>query len=220
MPQATRIVLADDHPLIRSGINTVFAATPDMLLIGEATNGAEAQRLCRELQPHVLLLDLNMPGPSAAETVMYVRANCPDVKILVLSAHDDDVSIRSMVVIGVVGYVIKNDSAETLLRAIRTVMTGDRWFSWSILEKLVQTSHDQPIPDNEVSLTNREQQLLSMIARGWDNPRIGAELNLAEQTVRNYISRIYLTIGVASRAEAVVWARERGFADMTTASAS
>lgn len=205
-----RVLLADDHPLVRSGIRTMLSAEDDMMLVAEATSGDEAQRLAVELNPHVLLLDLNMPGPPAIETLSYLRVQQPDVKVLVLTAYNDDAYVRGLVASGVAGYVLKDEAAEAVVRAIRAVVQGDSWFSRSIMEKLAHRSVDGPELSDEPILTNRERETLNLMARGWDNARIAAELNLAEQTIRNYVSRIYLALSLTSRAEAVIWARERG----------
>jgi DNA-binding NarL/FixJ family response regulator len=188
----------------------MISAEQDMELVAEATTGDDAQRLSIELSPDVLLLDLNMPGSSAIETVNQLRAHRPAIKVLVLTAYNDDAYVRGLVASGVAGYVLKDEASEAVVRAIRAVVQGDTWFSRSIMEKLVYEPGDTVNLNVEPMLTNRERQTLDLIARGWDNARIAAELNLAEQTIRNYVSRIYLALGLSSRTEAVIWARERG----------
>jgi DNA-binding NarL/FixJ family response regulator len=207
MTDTIRILLADDHPLVRAGIRATLGVEKGLALVGEATNGHEVEPLCQELKPDILLLDLNMPGPSSVDIVTSLLKNCPEVKVLVLTAYDDEIYLRSVVAAGAVGYVLKDEAPEALVRAIQTVVKGDTWFSRPILEKLVR-ERGGPAPEKAEALNERERQLLKMIAQGWDNARIASELNLAEQTVRNYVSRLYVKLGVSSRAEAIVWAHE------------
>ena len=207
MNDTIKVLLADDHPLVRSGIRATLAADGDVLLVGEATNSDDVRRLCLDLDPDVLLLDLNMPGPRPVETVTYLREHCPRLKIIVLTAYDDDAYVRGLLAAGVAGYVLKDEAPETVIKAVRTVVNGGTWFSQTIVQGLVQQSN-RLSSLNHPPLTERDRQVLSMIARGWDNVRIASELSLAEQTVRNYISRIYSKLGLTSRGEAIIWARE------------
>ena len=206
MIQPIRILLADDHPLVRSGIRATLMAEADVQLAGEATNGSEAQKLCLELRPDVLLLDLNMPGPRPVETVAYLQQHCPEVKVLVLTAYNEDAYVRGLLAVGVMGYVLKDEAPEAVIRAIRTVMQGGTWFSRSVMQNLAQPRRGPGTEQH--TLSDRDRQLLKMIAQGWDNVRMASELNLAEQTVRNYISRLYSKLGLSSRGEAIIWARE------------
>ena len=199
------VLLADDHALIRTGIRAVLLPEPDIVLVGEATNGDEVRHLAQALQPDVVLLDLNMPGPAPFETVCTLQKLCPNSKLTILTAYDDDAYVRSLVGAGVAGYILKDEATEVVVQAIRVILQGGSWFSRAVMEKLVS------IPPEKISVPNltvRERQLLSMIARGWSNTDIAAELQLAEQTVRNYVSRLYAKLDVGSRAQAIVWAVE------------
>ena len=206
--QLIRVLLADDHPLVRSGIRATLQAEAHIEVVGEATNGAEAQHLCASLRPDLLLLDLSMPGPSSLETLTYVRALLPELRVLILTAYDDDAYVRSTIGLGIDGYLLKDEATEALVRAITTIAQGGTWFSRVALQKFVEP----PQVVERIALTPRELALMSGIAQGWDNRKLALEYDLAEQTVRNYISRIYEKVGVRSRAEAVVWARKHGYA--------
>jgi DNA-binding NarL/FixJ family response regulator len=209
MQKTIRVLLADDHPVVRSGIRTILAGEKDITVVGEATNGNEVWQQCAETNPDVLLLDLNMPGPPPAETVSFLCQQSPGLKILVLTAYDDDVFVRGSIAAGVVGYMLKEEAPEIVVRAIRAVMQGDTWYSQRIMNKLTRWQATESAAVTEADLSQREIEILKLIAQGWDNARIADELHLAEQTVRNRVSRIYTKIGASSRAEAIVWARER-----------
>jgi DNA-binding NarL/FixJ family response regulator len=207
MSATIRVLLADDHPLIRAGLRATLEIEEDIVVAGEASDGFEAQRHCATLHPDVLVLDLNMPGSTAVETIASVRASCPGTRVLMLTAYDDDAYVRGLVQAGAMGYVLKDEAPEALVQAVRSVAQGGTWFSQQVVASLVhptvRSARDHP------SLTQRELQLVRLIARGWDNARIADELRLGEQTIRNYVSRLYGKIGVRTRAEAVVWARDR-----------
>lgn len=214
MSQKIRIVLADDHPLVRTGIQKTLEEEGDLVVVGEATNSDEVRYLCQEHQPDILLLDLNMPGTSAVETVTYLKAKYTGLKILVLTAYDDEAYIRGMTVLGVEGYLLKDEAPDTVVRAVRTITDGESWFSRAVIEKLVHLQSSALIQAEK--LTTREQDLLMMLAQGLDNLSIAQELNLAEQTIRNYLSQLYSKLDINSRNEAIVWAIKHGFEKSNT----
>lgn len=205
-----RVLLADDHPVVQEGISYVLGNEKDLILIGHAANGHETRRLCQIHAPDILLLDLSMPGPSPFNTVAFLREHCPKTKILILTAYDEDAYVRGLTASGIAGYILKDEAMEKVVRAIRSVARGDTWFSRSVLTRLAQSSLTKPdsIPVN--SLSEREQQILELLAQGWNNKSIADQLSLAEQTVRNNVSRIYTKLEVETRAEAIVLARESG----------
>jgi DNA-binding NarL/FixJ family response regulator len=209
MAEPIRVLLADDHPLVRAGMRAVLTAEEDVALVGEATTGQEVQRLCPELKPDVLLLDLNMPGPSPFETVAYLREHCAETRVLILTAYDD-AYIHGLMAAGAAGYVLKDEAAEAVVGAIRAIAEGGTWLSRPVAEKLAHPGTGEDAQAQTAGLTDREREIVRLMAQGWDNARIAGELNLAEQTVRNYVSRIYTKLGVTSRVQAAVWARERG----------
>lgn len=206
MAAPIRVLLADDHPLVRAGIRATLAAVPDVVLVAEAADGYAVQRLTQDCGFDVLVLDLGMPGPSATSLVRAVRARCPHARVLILTAHDEDAYVRGVVAAGAAGYVLKDEAPENLVQAIRSVARGGAWFSQAIVETLVRP--DRPDLQDPPDLTPRERQLLHLVAQGRDNAEIAAELHLGEQTVRNYLSRLYTKLGVNSRAAAIIWARD------------
>ncbi|MFA7479977.1 MAG: response regulator transcription factor [Vulcanimicrobiota bacterium] len=203
-----RIVLADDHPLVRKGIRTTLAASDSFEVVAEAADGDGALRAVLAHKPDLLLLDLSMPGLSPQALIEQARQSQPDLKVLILTAFDDDVHLRELSHLTLSGYLLKDEAIEHLMRALKLIDEGAVWFSQSVSDKIRKLSHRLTDPDLH-SLSSRDREVLRRIGQGLDNKIIAEELHLAEQTVRNYVSRLYLRIGVASRAEAVVWARER-----------
>lgn len=209
---AIRVVLADDHPLVRSGIRATLNDEADIALVAEASDAHEVLELSNKTQADVILLDISMPGPSLAKTVAALKERC-DSRILLLTAYDDDAYVRGAIRAGVAGYLLKDEAAEALVDAIRTVHKGNVWFSRSIVAKMYEWRASEERSAELPELTNREKDVLEAIARGWNNSRIAESLGLAEQTVRNYASSIYDKLGLHSRAEVIVWARKHGYAD-------
>lgn len=203
-----RVLLADDHPAFRAGVRFILGGTNELLVVGEAADGSETLRLCRELNPDVLILDLKMPGPPADEIIGCVQVDCPETKILILSGFVDEAQLQELAALGIAGYVLKGEEIETLVEAIRTVAGGGRWFSQAIVGKLIPPKAEGL--EGLSALTEREWQVLELMARGLDNARIAEEFSLAKQTVHNYASQIYDKLGVNTRAEAIVLARKHG----------
>jgi DNA-binding NarL/FixJ family response regulator len=206
-----RVLLADDHPVMRKGLRALLADVANMEVVGEAASGDEAQVLCTHLRPDVLLLDLSMPGPSAADTVRYLRAQKVPTHIVILTAYRDDVAVQELVRLGVDGYALKDDEPGMVVQAIARVARDGTWFSPQIMASLLRDARRSASEPPGVALTSREKDVLELVRKGWENKRIAAELALGEQTVRNYLRTIYAKIGVRSRAEAVVWTHEHAF---------
>jgi DNA-binding NarL/FixJ family response regulator len=208
MGKPTRILLADDHPLMRAGLRTALESAGDLLVVGEADRGDTLPQQCRELRPDVLLLDLHMPGPGATITVAELQAACPALKILVLSAHDGDAYVRGMLAAGVAGYVCKDEDTDAIITAIRTVAGGGTWFSRPIADKLAQwATGEQP---RVVILSERERTALRLIVAGKTNREIGQSLGLGEKSIERLVSTICAKLGVGSRVLAAVHAVREG----------
>lgn len=202
-----RIIVADDHPLVRAGVKATLTQQEGMEVVAEAADGDEALNSCLQHKPDLLILDLSMPGISPEELLEKTRAELPELKVLVLTAHGDASHVQRMRRARISGYLLKDEVGEVLVQAVRAIQKGAAWFTQSVAYQMMQSAN-QPDPTGE--LTPREKQILECIARGLDNQSIAKELHLAEQTVRNYTSTVYEKLGVKSRVEAVVWARENG----------
>ncbi|MDQ2996545.1 MAG: response regulator transcription factor [Chloroflexota bacterium] len=211
---ALTILIADDHPLFRKGLRALLATLPQVRVVGEAANGAEAVRLAAQLQPDVVLMDLQMPGGDGLEAVRTIAAAQPEVHMLVVTMFQDDDSIFAAMRAGARGYVLKDMDDDDIIRAILAVGRGDAIFSPAIAARMMTfftTQSPQPIamfPD----LTESERNVLRLMAKGLNNDAIAQRLVLSPKTVRNYISNIFGKLQVADRAQAIVRAHDAGFA--------
>jgi DNA-binding NarL/FixJ family response regulator len=197
-----RVLIADDHPVFRAGLRLTLAEEPNIVVIGEASTGTETVTLCRDLEPDVLLLDLRMPGSSAEDVITLVHAQHATTRIVAVTAFDDALRLRGLVERGMVGYVVKDEPPAILVEAVRTVMYGGSWFSPVVINQLVTGT--------VARLTERDRELLMLLAIGLSTVQIASRLHLGEQTTRNYSSQLYSKLQVANRAAAVAWAREHG----------
>ena len=211
-----RVLVADDHPFFRDGLRVMLEATPDTELVGEATDGNEAIALARTLQPDVILMDLRMPGLGGIEATRKILSESPQVGILVVTMLEDDDSVFAAMRAGARGYLLKGADKDAMLLAIRAVGRGDAIFGPGIARRLVQyfASHAAtPPPASRVAfpeLTDREREILDLIAAGRNNQEIAGRLFLSLKTVRNYVSNILTKLQVTDRAQAIVRAREAG----------
>jgi DNA-binding NarL/FixJ family response regulator len=197
------VLIADDHPLIRIGICALLENTPDITVVGEAQDGDQALKLVAELHPQILLLDLKMPGVSAASLEKWVRTHHPDTTTLVLTAHDRDAYLAQMVEVGVSGYIDKNVHGNSLVSAIRRAISGEMLFSSDQLERVRRWHKEEGA--RWASLTRREREVLRLLAKGWGNGKISSALNISMKTVAFHITNILVKLQVASRQEAVAW---------------
>ena len=208
-----RVLIADDHPVFRFGLRTLLKADPTLEIVGEATNGKEAIAQASELSPDVILMDLNMPGMNGIQAIRRILTNHPEVHILVLTMFDDDDSVFAAMRAGARGYILKGTEGGETLQAIHVVSTGEAIFSPSIAQRLMQyfgatrpRGADQPFPD----LTEREREVLALIAQGYTNQAIAERLVITPKTVRNHISSIFSKLQVTSRLEAIMRAKDAG----------
>jgi len=207
-----RVVLADDHVVTREGIRKMLAAATDLQIVGEAQDGVEAMQLAAQLQPDILLLDLQMPGPRPAEVERWVRANCPHTETLVLTAHDRRSYLAEMIDAGAVGYLHKSTtSAERLIAAIRSAAKGVILFEAEQMEQAQCWRETVGAKWNR--LTEREREIMTLIVQGKKDKEIAKQLNIKLKTVGNHISSILEKLEMTSRTEAAVWVVKEGFID-------
>jgi DNA-binding NarL/FixJ family response regulator len=208
-----RIVVADDHPVVRDGLRALFTTLPGTELVGEATTGREAIRVAVTERPDVLVMDLRMPELDGIAATAEIRRVAPEVAVLVLTMFDDDESVYAAMRAGARGYVVKGAAQEQISQAIGTVAAGGAIFSPGVARRVLDffsgpppTAVPQPFPE----LTARERDVLDLIAAGLPNAEIASRLGLAPKTIGNHISAIFAKLQVATRAEAIVQAREAG----------
>jgi DNA-binding NarL/FixJ family response regulator len=207
------ILIADDHPMFRIGLRTRLSAEPGFAVVGEAENGDESVALAIDLQPDVVLMDLQMPGMNGIEATRRLRDACPSIAVLVVTMFDDN-SIFTAVQAGARGYILKGANPEETVRAIRAVANGEAIFSPSVAKRLLhyfatpeaRTTTTPAFPE----LTEREREVLALLAQGYTNQVIADRLSLTPKTVRNYVSNIFSKLQVADRAEAMLAARAAG----------
>ncbi len=208
-----RVLIADDHPLFRKGMRALLTATPGTEVVGEATTGQEAIELAAALQPDVILMDLQMPGINGIEATRQILHTSPHIRILVVTLFEDDASIFTALRAGARGYILKDAQEEEMLRAIRAVGSGEAIFSPAIATRLMDFfAAPRPSAPKEIfpTLTEREREILQLIARGRTNNDIAKELALSSKTVGNYVSNIFSKLQVADRAQAIIRARDAG----------
>lgn len=198
------VLLADDHEVTRAGIRSILEDSPDIKVIGEASDGETAQCMVANLQPDVLLLDLKMPGTPSYQVEKWVREHYPQVVTLILTAHDRDFYLASMMEAGAAGYLSKSDRAEKLIAAIRRAVRGEILFTNEQYDR-VQVWNKQ-VGQLWDSLTKRERQTLELLVQGMDNALIAETLSVTDRTAAYHVSNLIRKLGVSSRQEAISWA--------------
>jgi DNA-binding NarL/FixJ family response regulator len=208
-----RVLIADDHALFREGLHGLLDSVAETEVVGEATTGAEAIREAKALQPDVILMDIKMPGTNGIEATRQIVAASPHISILMVTMLEDDESVFAAMRAGARGYVLKGANQAEILRAIRAVASGEAIFGPGIAKRVLGFfSATRPTVPARVfpELSERETELLALIAQGRSNQEIAEQLGLTLKTVRNHVSNIFSKLQVADRAQAVIRAREAG----------
>jgi DNA-binding NarL/FixJ family response regulator len=213
MEDTVRVLIADDHPLFREGMRGRLDRVADVAVVGEAASGDEAVELAHKLEPDVILMDIKMPGLSGIEATREIQRASPRVGILMLTMFEDDDSVFAAMRAGAKGYLLKDSGGEGVVRAIRAVASGEAVFGPGVAERIIgffsaprTAAPQRAFPE----LTEREEEVLSLVAQGKSNREIARQLFVSLKTVRNHVSNILLKLQVADRAQAVIRARDAG----------
>ena len=203
---ALRVLIADDHPVVRDGLRAMLATQPDMELVGEAATGTQAVAQARALRPDVVLMDLQMPDLDGPGAIAVLREQAPEVRVLVLTTFGTDADITRAVEAGATGYLLKDAPREQLFGAIRAAARGESVLSPSVATRVLGRMRAPA----EEALSPRELEILGAVARGLSNKDIGRQLYVSEATVKTHLLRVFSKLGVDDRTAAVTVALERG----------
>jgi DNA-binding NarL/FixJ family response regulator len=216
MTDGLRVLIADDHPVFRDGLRTLLSSSEGFEVVGDAANGTEAVARALELQPDVVVMDLNMPELDGIEATRTLVQASPHMRVLVLTMFDDDDSVFAAMRAGAAGYVLKGTDQTEIVRAIRSVGSGEAIFGAPVARRVMayfsatrKSAQPSPFPE----LTDRELEVLDLAAGGVNNQGIARRLSISEKTARNHISNIFAKLQVADRAQLIVRAREAGFGE-------
>ena len=217
-PGSARLVIADDHDLVRAGLRSVLAHERGVEIIGEAATGKEAVSLCRRLQPDLVLMDVRMPEMDGLAATRAIKAECPRTSVIIVTMHENPDYLFEALKAGAAGYVLKDASQHELVTAVRQVLRGEALLNAEVATRLLQrlaTETTQPPPGPAVPLTAREQDVLRLLAQGQTNREIGKNLIVSVGTVKVHVERILAKLGVSDRTQAAVRAVELGLASST-----
>lgn len=213
-----RVVIADDHPLFRAGMIALLTSVPDFAVTGEAATASEAIALATRDAPDIVLMDVQMPGERGIEATRRILQTSPATRVLVVTMFEDDELVFAALRAGARGYLLKGASPDETLRAIRAVGDGEAIFSPAIAQRLIDFfARPRPVPAGPFpDLTEREREILTLIARQQTNPEIARRLGISLKTVRNHVSTIFSKLQVTDRADAILRARDAGLGNPTT----
>lgn len=220
MSQKIQVLITDDQAIVRKGIQALLATEPNIEVVGEAENGKEAIRQVEKLKPDVILMDLQMPEMGGIEAIGHITAGNPKARILVLTSFATDDKVFPAIKAGALGYLLKDSSPEELIQAIRQVHRGESSLHPTIARKVLQELSRPPAPEQQPTsdpLTEREVDVLRLVARGMGNQQIADQLIISEATVRTHVSNILSKLHLASRTQAALYALQKGLASLDDA---
>jgi len=212
-----RVLLADDHRIVREGIRQLLESASDLQVVAEAGDGEEAQSLIEKHKPDVAVLDIQMPKASGIEVTRWVRAHLPEVGVLILTAYNDDPYVMAVLQAGANGYVLKTAKTDDLIQAVRDVHEGKSALDPAVTQKLMSSLFKRPEKNAAVEpLTDRELDVLRLAAKGFTNKAIGLQLNISDRTVQGHLAHIFAKLQATSRTEAVMRAVSLGWISQST----
>ena len=206
-----RLMIVDDHVVVRSGLSAFLLAYDDLRLIGEAGNGEEGVRLCRQIKPDVVLMDLVMPGLDGIASTRAIREYCPQTQVIALTSFGEDERVEAVLKAGAIGYLLKNVSAEELVAAIRNAVAGQPTFSTEAARVLMNGAGGSQAVG--LDLTDREREVLVLMAKGLNNSQIAKQLGIGASTTKSHVSNILTKLGACTRTEAVAMAMRSHLVD-------
>ncbi|WP_328907782.1 response regulator transcription factor [Streptomyces sp. NBC_00234] len=209
-----RVLLADDQPLVRSGLRVLMADTDDIRVVGEAANGAEAHQLVRDVHPDVVLMDIRMPGMDGIEATRIIAGEATTTRVLILTTFDDDDSVYAALRSGASGFLVKNMDLDDILAAVRVVAAGDALIAPSVTRRLIEefAARPEPAPRSRAveGVTEREREVLTLIGRGLSNSEIAAQLCISVSTAKAHVARLLSKLDARDRVQLVILAYETG----------
>jgi two-component system, NarL family, response regulator LiaR len=214
MTNPIRLLIVDDHEVVREGLRAMLSQKPDMQVLGEARDGVEAVDKALTLHPDVILMDLAMPRMGGVEAIRAIKARQPDVRILVLTSFAEDAQVFPAIEAGALGYMLKDSTADTLVQAIRIVNRDEPALHPAVARKLMLRQQAQNTSHPDEALTPRERQTLVLLARGLSNQDIANQLSLSELTVRGHVSNILKKLNLENRTQAALYALRQGLVDL------
>jgi len=212
----TRVLISDDHAIVRTGLRTLLKAQPTLELVGEATGGYEALELAEKTRPDILLLDLSMPDLDGISVTRESKRRFPEVRVLILTVHEEQALLREAIRAGASGYILKQAAESELLSAIDVLMRGNMYVDPAMMRDLLRESMEGPTSSTSEAvepLTPRETEVLTYIVRGYTNRQIGEELGISVRTVEGHRANLSSKLGIQSRVDFVRYAREHGLVD-------